>query len=486
LCLSQTAISLPAGKPCITDTAEECQKCLNARLSMVDKKLKPGVWGDPPSFRQTINPVATRAASSSSGTGSGGGRGMRTWAPVSAAAAAASAGGLRSLHTSSIAGQQPAVAAAISTAAPGAPAGIPGSSSSFASGPAKGSDVPRTNIGIFGCMNAGKSSLMNRITRSEFSIVDSTPGTTADTKVALMELHDLGPAKLFDTGGYGFGAAGKCQGTAGRRRVWFARTASALVLLMLPVPNPACQCPLLSAVPSPAAGIDEAGELGEKKRRKVLSVLKETDVAVVVVDVARFARWAGAGVVAWVAVVSWARGWQLLLGCTLSRLLLMWRPTQMDAWLNLPPPPLACCLPLSCSTPEGELLAALAWERLLLDKAGAAGSTAVLVYNTKRTFSTPAPDAAAAAAATVPRLQAVLNPDGTLASQQLELSREEASDPLAAFLQAAAAEAKQHEAVPRSLPEEYLSGGCEWGREQQGWDTAAELGCRSYNSLLSV
>ena len=44
----------------------------------------------------------------------------------------------------------------------------------------------------------------------------------------------------------------------------------------------------------PAAGIDEAGELGEKKRRKVLSVLKETDVAVVVLDVARFVRWAGA------------------------------------------------------------------------------------------------------------------------------------------------------------------------------------------------
>lgn len=35
---------------------------------------------------------------------------------------------------------------------------------------------------------------------SETSIVDSTPGTTADTKVVLMELHDVGPAKLFDTG----------------------------------------------------------------------------------------------------------------------------------------------------------------------------------------------------------------------------------------------------------------------------------------------
>jgi len=51
---------------------------------------------------------------------------------------------------------------------------------------------------------------------------------------------------------------------------------------------------LLSFFPFPsaprAAGIDETGELGEKKRRKVLSVIKETDVAAVVVDVAKHAR----------------------------------------------------------------------------------------------------------------------------------------------------------------------------------------------------
>jgi hypothetical protein len=57
---------------------------------------------------------------------------------------------------------------------------------------------------------------------------------TADVKVSLMELHELGPVKLFDT-----------------------------------------------------AGIDEAGQLGEKKRRKTLSALKECDVGVVVVDVNR-------------------------------------------------------------------------------------------------------------------------------------------------------------------------------------------------------
>jgi predicted GTPase len=39
--------------------------------------------------------------------------------------------------------------------------------------------VPRINIGVFGVMNAGKSTLMNAITRQETSIVDATPSTTA-------------------------------------------------------------------------------------------------------------------------------------------------------------------------------------------------------------------------------------------------------------------------------------------------------------------
>lgn len=39
--------------------------------------------------------------------------------------------------------------------------------------------MPRLNIGVFGIMNAGKSTLMNAITRQQTSIVDATPGTTA-------------------------------------------------------------------------------------------------------------------------------------------------------------------------------------------------------------------------------------------------------------------------------------------------------------------
>jgi [FeFe] hydrogenase H-cluster maturation GTPase HydF len=91
--------------------------------------------------------------------------------------------------------------------------------------------VERDHIGIFGKMNSGKSSLMNLITQQETSIVDVTPGTTSDTKIAMMELHGLGPVKLFDT-----------------------------------------------------AGLNEASGLGAKKKDKVLDALKECDLVVLVID----------------------------------------------------------------------------------------------------------------------------------------------------------------------------------------------------------
>jgi [FeFe] hydrogenase H-cluster maturation GTPase HydF len=91
--------------------------------------------------------------------------------------------------------------------------------------------VEREHIGIFGKMNSGKSSLMNLLTQQETSITDSTPGTTADVKVALQEIHGLGPVKFFDT-----------------------------------------------------AGLDEESLLGAKKREKVMQVLKECDLILLVID----------------------------------------------------------------------------------------------------------------------------------------------------------------------------------------------------------
>ena len=91
--------------------------------------------------------------------------------------------------------------------------------------------VERDHIGIFGKMNSGKSSVMNMLTQQATSIVDATPGTTADTKIALQEIHGMGPVKLFDT-----------------------------------------------------AGLDEASGLGLKKRAKVLADLKECDLVLLVID----------------------------------------------------------------------------------------------------------------------------------------------------------------------------------------------------------
>ena len=91
--------------------------------------------------------------------------------------------------------------------------------------------VERDHIGIFGKMNSGKSTIMNLLTQQATSIVDPTPGTTADTKVALQEIHGMGPVKLLDT-----------------------------------------------------AGLDESSTLGQKKRAKVLNDLKECDLVLLVID----------------------------------------------------------------------------------------------------------------------------------------------------------------------------------------------------------
>ncbi len=92
-------------------------------------------------------------------------------------------------------------------------------------------ELKREHIGIFGKMNAGKSTLMNLLCQQDASIVDSTPGTTADSKRILIELHGLGPVKLYDT-----------------------------------------------------PGLDEEGILGEKKRKKAYNDLKEIDLALLVLD----------------------------------------------------------------------------------------------------------------------------------------------------------------------------------------------------------
>ena len=59
----------------------------------------------------------------------------------------------------------------------------------------------RLHIGIFGRTNVGKSSLINKITGQDVSIVSDTEGTTTDIVEKSMELLPIGPITFLDTAG---------------------------------------------------------------------------------------------------------------------------------------------------------------------------------------------------------------------------------------------------------------------------------------------
>lgn len=59
----------------------------------------------------------------------------------------------------------------------------------------------RLHIGIFGRVNAGKSSLINILTGQATSVVSEVPGTTTDPVRKIIELLGIGPVTLIDTAG---------------------------------------------------------------------------------------------------------------------------------------------------------------------------------------------------------------------------------------------------------------------------------------------
>lgn len=66
------------------------------------------------------------------------------------------------------------------------------------------SDTPAANrchIAFFGCVNAGKSSLVNAITNQNLSLVSEIRGTTTDPVKKTMEILPLGPVVIIDTAG---------------------------------------------------------------------------------------------------------------------------------------------------------------------------------------------------------------------------------------------------------------------------------------------
>lgn len=58
------------------------------------------------------------------------------------------------------------------------------------------------NIGIYGKVNVGKSSLLNALTGQDIAIVSSVEGTTTDVVKRRFELPNIGPVTFFDTAGF--------------------------------------------------------------------------------------------------------------------------------------------------------------------------------------------------------------------------------------------------------------------------------------------
>ena len=71
----------------------------------------------------------------------------------------------------------------------------------------------RIHIGFFGRRNAGKSSLINAIAGQRVSLVSKTLGTTTDPVRKSMEILPLGPVVLIDTPGI------DDEGSLGKMRV---------------------------------------------------------------------------------------------------------------------------------------------------------------------------------------------------------------------------------------------------------------------------
>lgn len=92
----------------------------------------------------------------------------------------------------------------------------------------------RVNIGFFGCRNAGKSSLVNKITNQNLCVVSDFAGTTTDIVSKAMELLPLGAVLVVDT-----------------------------------------------------PGIDDDGKLGQKRVEKTKEALRRCDIAVLVTDCTR-------------------------------------------------------------------------------------------------------------------------------------------------------------------------------------------------------
>lgn len=101
----------------------------------------------------------------------------------------------------------------------------------------KGKDI-KPHIGIFGRRNNGKSSFINLLVGQDLAIVSSHAGTTTDPVNKSVEIFGIGPAIIIDT-----------------------------------------------------AGIDDSGELGDKRVKKTMEVVKKVDCAILLLANNQFGKY---------------------------------------------------------------------------------------------------------------------------------------------------------------------------------------------------
>ncbi len=94
------------------------------------------------------------------------------------------------------------------------------------------------HVGIYGRRNNGKSSLINALSGQDIAIVSDHPGTTTDPVKKSFEIVDFGPVVLVDT-----------------------------------------------------AGIDDAGDLGNKRVEKTLKSIDQVDMALIIVTDNLWGEW---------------------------------------------------------------------------------------------------------------------------------------------------------------------------------------------------
>ena len=95
-------------------------------------------------------------------------------------------------------------------------------------------NLKRIQIGFFGLRNSGKSSIVNRLTNQEMSVVSCVKGTTTDPVRKTMEILPLGPVIIIDT-----------------------------------------------------PGIDDEGNLGEKRVETTKKILRNCDIAILITEAAK-------------------------------------------------------------------------------------------------------------------------------------------------------------------------------------------------------